>query len=144
MKTLVRYNPYELLDVSPFGLLDSLFENDGAFGLDARLPAVDVRETDSAFVVEAELPGLTEKDIELKIERGVLTISASGKDETGDEKKEKFLRQERRAWKFSRSFTLPDAADETKADASFKNGILSVEIGKKPETSPRKIEIKAA
>src|SRR5262245_4597574 len=81
----------------------------------ALAPHVDVRESDKEIVVEAELPGIDEKDISLKLQDGVLTISGEKKHEQ-DEEKENYRVMERR---FRRSMRLPDTVDEDKVEASF-------------------------
>jgi HSP20 family protein len=106
-----------------------------------RTPAVDVREDDDKYLMEMELPGLTEKDVNVKVEDGVLTIS-SKKEESKEEKDEGYLRRERRHHSFSRSFTLPDNVDVDKITANFKNGLLDVSVPKSPAAKPKLIEVK--
>ena len=106
----------------------------------SRLPAVDVRETDKSYILEAELPGMDEKNIEILLDGNNLTIK-SKKEEEKNEEKNTYMLQERRTSFFSRSFTLPDNADREAISASFKNGLLSVEINKLVEERKRVIEI---
>ena len=106
-----------------------------------RTPAVDVREDDEKYLMEVELPGLTEKDVNVKVEDGVLTIS-SIKEESKEEKDEGFVRRERRHHSFSRSFTLPDHVDAENITANFKNGLLDVSVPKTPAAKPKLIEVK--
>jgi HSP20 family protein len=111
------------------------------------LPAVDVQETEGAYLMEADLPGFDEKDIQVHLDRGNLTIE-SRKEETGKaEKKDgqegNYLIRERRTSSFSRSFKLPENADPESVSAAFKNGILRLEIKKRPETQKRLIPIEA-
>jgi len=124
---------------------DSILERffDDGFNSGVRVPAVDVQENDKEYLMEVELPGLTEKDIEVKIENGILTIS-SKKEESKEEKdKEKgYLRKERREFSFCRSFSLPENTDVNKISATFKNGLLNVKIPKAPEAKPKMIEVK--
>ncbi|MDR1899884.1 MAG: Hsp20/alpha crystallin family protein, partial [Treponema sp.] len=111
------------------------------------LPACDVQENEHAYLIEAELPGCDEKEIQVHVDGGALTIE-SKKDEIRDvnEKKEKkgggnYLIQERRSRSFTRSFKLPENADPEGISASFKNGILSLEIKKRAEAQKRLIQI---
>ena len=139
---LVRYNPITL------DLLDNVsrwFDDYPAEPSLSRsaLPAVDVRETDSEYLMEVELPGLTEKDVEVKLDNTLLTIS-SNRDEKKEEKKNGYVLRERRAAKFSRSFVLPEAVDREKIAAEFKNGILHLAFPKVPAAKPKTIEIKAS
>jgi HSP20 family protein len=104
-----------------------------------KLPVVDVLETGEAYLVEAELPGFEEKEIKVHVEGGKLTIE-SGHEEKKDGS---YLIRERREMAFSRSFTLPENADTDQVLAVFKNGVLSLEIKKRPENARRLIEINA-
>jgi HSP20 family protein len=137
---LVRYNPnsLSLLD-NVSGWFDDFFAP--TFGGSAT-PAVDVRETDAEYLMEVELPGLTEKDVDVKLDNNLLTIS-SAKDEKKEEKKNGFILRERRAVRFSRSFVLPDAVDRDKIGAEFKNGILHLTFPKVPAAQPKTIEVKS-
>ncbi len=108
----------------------------------ARTPAVDVREQENEYLMEAELPGLAEKDIELNVEDNILTLS-SKKEESKEEKKNGYLIRERCNYEFARTFVLPKGVDREKIKAEFKNGLLVVNIPKKPETKPQKIDVKS-
>lgn len=140
-------------------LFDSLFNGamDDAIGLGYRtsVPKVDVTECKDCYNLEMELPGLSEKDVNIDLDRNVLTISSAKeekKENDGDEKKAKdeeknkksFLIRERRTTMFSRSFTLPDDVDSEKVSAVFKNGILTVNMPRKETPSPKRIAIAAA
>jgi HSP20 family protein len=119
-------------------------------------PAVDIRETNDAYMLEAELPGYDEKQIRIHMDGRTLTIE-SGKEEevrkdgasrkaeknneaAGDEGP-RFIIRERRIQSFSRSFRLPEDADTDTINAGFKNGLLTLEIRKRPEAQKRFIEI---
>ena len=107
-----------------------------------RLPPVDVRETGNAYIIEADLPGYDEKSIEVQVNGGTLTIESKKEDAKEAKAAEgAYLLQERRKFSFSRSFSLPDTADPETVSASFKNGILSLEIKKRAETQKRIIQI---
>ncbi|MBI5116853.1 Hsp20/alpha crystallin family protein [Candidatus Poribacteria bacterium] len=104
-------------------------------------PAIDMYEDENKVVVKAELPGLTDKDIDVNIMNGTLTVKGEKKKE--EEKKEHgFYRLERSYGAFSRSITLPAAVDAGKVTASFKNGILEIELPKKEEAKPKQIKVK--
>ncbi len=121
----------------------SLEEFFGTDGLKTRMPNVDIRENDHSYIIDAELPGLTEKDVEVKVENSNLFISTK-KEEKKEEKKDAYLLRERSSYSFSRNFVLPEDADADSITGTFKNGVLSIEIGKKPEKKPKSIKIKAA
>lgn len=128
----------------PFELLNSMFDDD-FFPASSRRPAIDVREDDKRYVIEAELPGLSENDIKLELKDGVLSLSTSAKEEKKEEdENRKWLRRERREFSFERSFELPEDADGEKIDARFKDGLLVVELPKRPETAPRVVPVKVA
>ena len=103
---------------------------------------MDVREQENEYLMEAELPGLAEKDIELNVEDNILTLS-SKKQESKEEKKNGYLIRERCNYEFARTFVLPKDVDREKIKAEFKNGLLVVNIPKKPETKPQKIDVKS-
>jgi HSP20 family protein len=138
MNGLIRYTrPTELFDWNR--MLDSFFDDVPVWN--TRTPAVDVKEEDQRYLMEVELPGLTDKDIELKVEDNILTLS-SKKEESKEEKKNGYLLRERRSAEFCRTFVLPQDADRAEVKAEFKNGLLMVEIPKKPEAQPRRIDVR--
>lgn len=141
MNSIVRYNrrPVSLLDNFD-RVLDSFFNEEPC--LRASSPAVDVREEEDAYVLEAELPGLTDQDIDVKVDGNLLTVS-SKKEENKDEKKNGYILRERHSRSFARSFVLPEDVDRDSIKAGFKHGLLKLELPKRPETKPRAIEIKS-
>jgi HSP20 family protein len=104
-------------------------------------PSFEVKETNDSFVLRADVPGVEEKDLDVAVHNGVLTVSGSRQAEERREG-ESFAIYERQYGSFSRSFALPDMADGERIDASLTNGVLTLSIGKKAEAKPRKIEIK--
>ena len=106
-------------------------------------PDVDVVETEKNIIFKAELPGLTADDINATISNNVLTIQGEKKVERKEEK-ENYHLIERSSGTFSRSFTLPFEAKPGDFNASFKDGVLTIEIPKpkKEKTGEHKIKIK--
>ncbi len=106
-------------------------------------PKVDVAETDNEYEITAELPGLDEKNVEVSLSEGVLTIRGEKKTEA-EEKKKDYYRVERSYGSFQRSFALPDSIDEDKIDAAFEKGILKLTLPKTAEAQKkqRKIQVK--
>ena len=109
-----------------------------------RTPAMktDIRETENAYILESDLPGFSREDIHAEINNGYLTIRAEHKSENED-KSESYLRRERSYGSFSRTFDL-DGIDAEAITASFKNGVLTLELPKlqtKVEEA-RRVEIK--
>lgn len=94
------------------------------------IPLLDVHETEKELQINLEVPGLTEKDIDISMSRDVLTISGEKKEEK-EENAKGIYRMERRYGSFSRSIPLPENyVDTEKAEASFKNGILTIKLPK--------------
>jgi HSP20 family protein len=108
-------------------------------------PAADIIEKDNAYEVIIELPGMDEKNIDVKLSDGCLTIKGE-KQEDKEEKKKDYYLQERHFGSFERSFAVPEGVDADKIDASFKKGVLTLTLPKKPEAQKpaKKIEVKAA
>ena len=126
-------------------LVDTFFGNQSADARDAEtsfLPSVDVSETDKNINVAAELPGMDPKEIELTLERDVLTISGERKDER-DEEEGEYSRRETRYGTFSRSIKLPVEVDEKKIKADYVNGVLKVTLPKSNEQTKKVIKVEA-
>ncbi len=104
-------------------------------------PRVDISETDKEFVIKAEIPDVKKEDVKVTLDSGVLTIQGERKQEK-EEKGKKFHRVERHYGSFTRSFSLPGNIDETKTKASFKDGMLNLQIQKTEETKPKAIDVK--
>ena len=127
----------------PFGRsVEPMWQGEGGWGTS---PAVDVVENDKAFEITAELPGIDDKNVELTVSDGTLTIRGE-KSEEKEEKQKGYYLSERRFGSFERSFGVPDNVEIDKIEAQFKNGVLTVTLPKgavaaKPE---KKIPVKAA
>ena len=153
-KALARWDPFGELEAftrwDPFralvgrGRLSRLMEEvlgDRPFARGELAPALDLHETDSEYVVTVELPGVRKEDVSVEMTEGVLTVRGEKKSER-EEKKERSRWVERSYGSFSRSFTLPANATPDRIDASYKDGILTLRIGKREETKPKTIAIK--
>ncbi len=105
-------------------------------------PSIDVSETDEAYHIDAELPGADEKDIDVTLTDGVLSLKGEKRIET-ERKQKNALVKERRYGSFFRSFRLPPEADIDGIQARFDKGVLHVTVPKKPEAkqATRQIEI---
>ena len=108
-------------------------------------PAVDIAESDKAYEITAELPGMDEKNIEVKLAKGGLTIKGE-KHEEKEEKKKDYYLHERHFGSLERYLRVPEGVDTDKIEASFKNGVLTVTLPKTPEAqkAEKKITVKAA
>lgn len=103
--------------------------------------AVDVREDEKALWLTAELPGINANDLSIRVEDEVLHISGERRFED-EENRESYHRIERHYGKFERSFTLPAYVNHGRIKAEYKDGILTLQLPKKPETQPRQIKVK--
>jgi HSP20 family protein len=104
-------------------------------------PAVDLSEDEKSYLVSAELPGVRREDVTVELHEDVLTIRGEKRSER-EEKKDRSHWVERSYGSFSRSFTLPPNAVADELKASFKDGVLSIEIPKKEAVKARQILIK--
>jgi HSP20 family protein len=105
-------------------------------------PPVDIREDQDHYYLKADVPGVDPKDIEITLERGVLTIAGARQSES-KEAHDGYRRVERFRGRFVRAFSLPDTADGDKVDAKVKDGVLEVTINKKESSKPRRISVRA-
>jgi HSP20 family protein len=159
MKYVVARKPYNSVNsIREFDRIFNSFWNELPSVPKVRSPRVDIREREGEYLLEAELPGLTEKDVEVNVEKHILTISSIQPaaeeraevkaEEKAEEKKEafheQFLVREIGRSSFHRSFKLPEGVSEEEIKAEFKNGILTLVIPKLPEQQPKKIEVKLA
>jgi HSP20 family protein len=120
----------------PLGLVRGLWGD----GEDAFLPPVDVKETEDKVIVEAELPGMDPKDVDIKIEGDTLLIG--GERKTSKEENTKgFHRVERSFGRFQRQLDLPAGSDPEKVEATYKDGVLKIEIAKKEEAKRKTIRV---
>ena len=101
----------------------------------------DAKETDKAYVLEADLPGVELRDVEISVDGNRLEVRGKREGEAPREG-ERVHVYERRHGHFARGFSLPDSADADHAEATLKNGVLTISIPKKPEHRPRRVEIK--
>lgn len=103
-------------------------------------PRVDIVEEENAYVLRADLPGVDANDIEITLDKNVLTIKGErASDETSEG--QGFTRRERFTGSFVRKFTLPETADGDNISGSNANGVLTLTIAKRVEVQPRRIAI---
>lgn len=104
-------------------------------------PSIDIKEQDNQYVIRADVPGVDPKNIDISMDKGVLTIKGHTETETKEER-EDYLHVERSQGSFYRSVRLPNAADSSKISAKTKNGVLEIIVPKTKETQAQKIQIK--
>lgn len=107
------------------------------------IPSIDVEDKKKSITLKAEIPGIDEKDLNVTIEKNILTISGEKKEERREEDKDKkYLFSERKFGSFSRSVVLPEGIKADNVKATFKKGVLNIEIPKENEAETKRIDIK--
>jgi len=142
MRTLVNLNP-----AAEFRALEEVF--DRLVGSNYRVPngnefattlPVDITEREGKLLVRAAVPGVNPEELEVQIEKNVLTIRGETKHEETTED-EKVYRREVSYGKFARSIRLPDGLDLDAADAEFKNGLVTISLPRVPEEKPKSLKV---
>ncbi len=105
-------------------------------------PSVDIEEEEGKYLIKADLPGVDKKDIDIKLENGVISIRGEKQTEKETGSGTKKHRTERFYGTFARSFTLPEAVKADEVDASYRDGVLYLTIPKAEEVKPKSIDIK--
>ena len=142
MASITRYDPFnDLVDDIFKGFLVRPVAYEG--GAREALPRVkvDVAEKNGAYKVTAELPGVKKEDIQVSVDGPQVTLSAEVKQEKEAAQDERVLHTERVFGKVTRSFTLPQEVDETKAEAKFRDGVLELTLPKKAAAQRKQISI---
>jgi len=121
-------------------LLDQDASDDSSVVTSQWVPRVDVKEEKDRFVLYADLPGIDPDDIDVSMDKGILTIKGERRSETSDQT-DRFSRIERRYGSFYRRFSLPDSADPEGIQAHGRNGVLEITIPKRAEAAPRRIQV---
>jgi HSP20 family protein len=148
MANIVRWDPIRDM-VSLREAMDRLFEESfvrprGWTGTSegAGTLALDVFEDENEVTVKASIPGIKPEDIDISVTGDVLTIKGETKEEK-EEKQGNYHLRERRYGAFQRSITLPTQINADKANADFKNGVLTLALPKVEEVKPKSIQIKS-
>ncbi|NDQ58221.1 MAG: Hsp20/alpha crystallin family protein [Acidipila sp.] len=145
MNTITHWDPIRTL-TSLQDEVNRLFENGvnrgnrSASNLTAWAPLVDIFETAQELVLKADLPDLDEREIDVRVENNMLTISGERKFEQS-ERQDNYLRVERAYGTFSRSFALPNTVNPERIDAEYRNGVLTVKMAKREESRPKQIKV---
>jgi HSP20 family protein len=142
---ITRWDPFRELS-SLQNRVNSLFQDYGRSGQDeltttaSIVPAVDVYEDEHKVTLKLEIPGISQDDLDIRLENSTLTVRGERKFEK-EEKEENFHRIERRYGSFARSFTLPNTIDTESVNASYENGVLKLELSKRAEAKPKQIKV---
>ena len=143
--SLTRYNPWSLFDQlqrelnMPLNKFDT--DENGNIATANWAPAVDIKEDDTAFTLLADIPGVDPDDIEVTMDKGVLTVKGERKSEKKTEE-ENYKRVERQYGVFYRRFTLPDSANAEGIEAQSEHGVLKITIPKQEVAQSRRISVK--
>ena len=138
MARLSVYDPFA--EVFP-ELFRGLMQPVRAPGGDALEIKVEVKESNGDYTVQAEMPGVKKEDINVQIDGNRVAISAEVKRESEQKEGERVLRSERYYGAVARSFTLASEVDESKATASFEDGVLRLTLPKKTAPSAKRLQI---
>jgi HSP20 family protein len=150
MANIVRYDPFEeltrlqrdmtrLFDESVRTPVRGASENGGA-STRSWAPSVDVRENQNEVVVQAELPGIRQEDIDIEVTGDTLTIRGERKFEQTD-KKDNYVRIERAYGSFQRSFAIGVPIQNDKVSATYKDGLLTIQLPKSEAIKPKKVQV---
>lgn len=125
--------------------VNKLFENsfNGNSAITSWAPSVDIYETENELVLKADLPGVTEKDIDIRVENNMLTVRGERQFEN-KVKEDNYLRVERTYGLFSRSFALPNTVNTEAVNAEYKNGVLTVQLPKRAESKLKQVKVNVA
>lgn len=105
------------------------------------VPSVDLIRRDDALVLRADIPGIKPEDVKIEVEDNVLTVSGAHREET-EEKKEHYMRRERRFGSFSRSMVLPKGVTAEDIEATTEDGVLEVTIPAPKTVEKQQVEVK--
>ncbi|MGZ5008841.1 MAG: Hsp20/alpha crystallin family protein [Methylobacter sp.] len=108
---------------------------------ESNFPKVDILDHDSDIEVQAALPGVKKEDLDVSVTNQAITIRAASNQEKKEEQKGKYFRREISRGEFQRTLSLPDNVDSDQAKASFKDGILTINIPKTEKSKRKNIEI---
>lgn len=143
--TLIRYEPWTMLN-QLHGEINRLFDREIDRGTASSaatadwIPAADIDEYADRFVLRLDVPGVDVANIEITLDRGVLSVSGERPREALAKEVER-SRTERPFGRFHRRFTLPDTVDAAGVQATGRNGIVEVTIPKQAKAQPRRIQI---
>ena len=143
--SLTRHNPWSLFDQlqrelnMPMNKFDT--DENGNIATANWAPAVDIKEDDQAFTLLADIPGVDPDDIEVTMDKGVLTVKGERQSEKKTEE-ENYKRVERQYGVFYRRFTLPDSANPEAIEATSEHGVLKITIPKQEVAQSRRISVK--
>jgi HSP20 family protein len=128
-RSLFGWDPFR--ELAPMQAMDRSF-----------MPSFEIKETKEGYLFKADLPGVKENDLEVTFTANRLTVKGKREEEKKQET-DTYYCYERHYGTFSRSFTLPEGCDGSKAHAELKEGVLTLLVPKTPEAQPKKIDVKS-
>ena len=146
MTMLTRWNPLKSLPRIDHGEFDDLFRSLALRPMfrDVEMTPeirVDVTENDGAYDISADLPGVRKEDIDVTVDGNQVSIVAETRRESEKKDGGREVRSERYYGQVFRSFSLPVDVDDTKAEARYENGVLTLRLPKKPNGQQRRIAV---
>ena len=144
---VIRWDPYpELSSLADrvnraFGV-PAARRRDEEMTLGSWMPPVDIREEKDRITLTVELPGFQPEQVEIQMENGLLTLKGERRFEEEKDGRS-YHRVERSYGQFTRSFTLPNNVDRDRIQATFGDGLLTIELPKREDAKPRQIKITA-
>jgi HSP20 family protein len=144
MNAITHWDPFRGL-TSLQDQVNRLFDNThegrgGQADLATWAPAVDIYEGENELIAKVDLPGVSESDIDLRVENNMLTIRGERKFEKSVNE-ENYLRVERAYGSFTRTFSLPNTVNPDAINATYNQGVLTVHIPKREESKPKQVKI---
>jgi HSP20 family protein len=128
---------HQLLNWDPFAEMSPLWSGSEAAEF---MPAFEVKETKEGFVFKADLPGVKESDLHVGLSNNRLSVTGKREQEKS-EKSDTYYTYERSYGSFTRAFTLPEGVDADHVKAELKQGVLTIEVPKRPEALPKKVPV---
>jgi HSP20 family protein len=139
------WTPFNQLKDEINRLFRGLDETETSGATASWIPAVDIYEFEDRFELAVDLPGVNTEDVEITLDRGVLTLSGERKSErlAAKDQRDVRMRLERGQGQFHRRFILPDSVDTESIAAKGRNGVLEITIQKQAKAQPRRIKVAA-
>jgi HSP20 family protein len=144
--TLSNWNPFE--EVAGFRrMFDEPFAGFFREGLESHAgewkPLMDIVETKDGISLKVEVPGIKQEDISISLEDNTLTVKGERKHES-EVNEEAYTRVERSYGTFQRSVLLPQTVDANRVKATYRDGVLEIQLPKKEEARPKAIKVESA
>jgi len=120
-------------------LMEDIFKPDWFGGIENNyrtIPPVNIKENETSFNIELAIPGFKKSDVNIAVDDAVLTVSSDVASQNSEQKAD-YTKKEFSLVSFERSFTLPESIDESKIEANYEDGILSLSLPKKEEALPK-------